>query len=225
MIDNQLRKVAQKVFWGWVLASYSAADRRQMVKSILTEKDAIIASGMPLANMQLISVEQFKAKLSFDWFVRDAPQTIKIAKDSGIPLRDIYELYIIGSANFLLNQVYGESTTFNHVNFTEEKQLEICWQFVIGMISSSLTKNFKETMLNKEKLAVSLAQKRGLSQDEIIKLIIESNNEAMDFSQFKKDLPSVLKVFQLGGIENEQKIFEDFKILLAYLFYQFATKQ
>jgi hypothetical protein len=219
MVHNfELYKTARKAFFGWVVKSFGEDDRRNMRNSILSSRDQL--KEVPLDYMQRSLIPNFKNEIPLAWFKRDAPRTIEIARKRGIADEDIYELYIIGTVDYILSHIYGPSSTFSHETMTEERQTEIIWKFALGMVDSCLNVDFREKMRIKESEAIRLAVGRGEYVGDIIDRIIKSNDDAMNFDDFRKNQPSIFEVFRLGGISDDREIFRYFKIFLAHLFYE-----
>jgi hypothetical protein len=99
----------------------------------------------------------------------------------------------------------------------------MAFRFALGVVDSSLKPDFRRMMSNKERAAIALARSRGKSVGEILEIIARSNDEAMSFGQFKRDLSTAIRIFKLGGIADEQQAYRYFKLLLAHVFYRLGA--
>lgn len=221
MENENLREIVKKFFLGWVLASYQESDHNRMVENILTAKQEILDSGMSMNEVQLEMTHDFKTQITLSRFRSTAKSTVKIATDDEIPLSDIYELFAIEYPNYLLSHyVYNEPFVVSSPYLTNEQQFEISWQFVLGVIGEVATTHLREEMVEKEKKAIIKAKEKGFTKDQIIEIILKSDDDLIGFSEFKVLLSNVIRIFQLGGINDEKKIFKYFKVLLVHRFFQ-----
>ncbi|KKQ45754.1 MAG: hypothetical protein US63_C0011G0022 [Candidatus Moranbacteria bacterium GW2011_GWC2_37_8] len=219
--DAELRRIAWKVFRGWMVESFPGGALEQFKREIAEVKDQY--KGVAIEDAQQCSMPVFRQSIPFALFISEFAVTRRIASQSGIAISDIYELCLASVADFMLEHIYGESKKFEYEGYTDKKLRELAFSFTMGIVDSSLQPNFRESMRRKESRAIQLARGRGIGRDGILELILRSNHNAMNFGDFRRHMTAIIRVFKLGGVNDEQQIYEYFKVFLAHKFYQLGT--
>jgi uncharacterized tellurite resistance protein B-like protein len=221
---DEVKKMSWLVFRGWVMDTYSDVDRNNMIKEMRNYSD-FLKTTTDISPMQAGLFQGCKSNVSFERFLQEVPETRKLAAKAGISNKDIYLLYLIATVDGVISAAAEkEFETFVDVGYTDKKRKDLSFLFAVAMVDGNLTNSFRAEMIAKERRAISLARSDGKSFPEIITLIKQSNDRAMDFYKFRSSLTVINRVFKLGGIKDEREIFEDFKILLAYNFYNLGTR-
>lgn len=228
MANTDLKDIARKVFRGWVIETYPEDSRRQteeygalIRKSIEDDSDM---EKVDIGAYQLNGVSAMKKRLTQEAFELEVPDTHSIAAKSGISSSEIHELYVIASADYLLGFVFGDVLSFAHEKYTDEQQKEIAFKFVLGIVNETLKSGFREEMRHKERIAIRQARAQGLDYDEIVKLIIRSNDNAINGEDFWRNMKGVVRIFKFGGIRDEREIFHYYKLFFAHLLYRLGTE-
>ncbi len=207
-INDELMNLAWQVFTGWTLSSASQEMRDKIATSAKDLKSSL--GDVDLNTLQLHVFNFYKQSITIDDFVGNmGRKSYETARKANLSQVKFYDIYLMAFSDYFLSQVYPKTTSFNHPDYSDEQRKKLSLEFVAILLADSLNPYFKAEM-------TELTLKNG--QFEYIQQAFENSKFGHNLKDFCRNMPLVIRIFQLGGIDDTELIFSNFKLLMTYYF-------